>query len=141
MTRYDAIDEILDILRALSDFELVELHNDKVGYDDEIHFMADFNSDMADVSPVEIVAKCSGIDVDDTFYRFDAWGEAESTNDLESWWDLEEFVEDLIDDDEDLGYDNIRNILDSIKEEDEEEEQYKRPRWGVFVCMGNVSLI
>lgn len=120
MNRFDALDEIVDILRDLNDSELVELHNDRVGFDNEIHFMADFNSDMAILSPVEIVAKCSSIDVDDTFYRFNSWGEAESTNDIEDWWDLEEFAEELIADDEDLGYDNIRDILDSIEDEEDE---------------------
>lgn len=120
MNRIDAIDEIVDILRHLNDSELVELHNDNVSYDTEIHFIDEFNSDVAEMTPLEIVECTKDLDVTDTFYRWSDWGEAESTCDIEEWWNLEDFAEELIDDDDDLGFKSIRRVLDAIEGEDDE---------------------
>ena len=120
-------DEVLEMLRDMNDNDLVAVHNeycDKVSYyDDRIYDMYEINDLLYGRSPLEIITDARDVDANDSYIRYDGYGNLESTDYPQDWMDLDEIADYIAENDEALRNDDIRDLLDEIEAENEEEEE------------------
>ena len=123
----NAREEVLEMLRDMNDSDLVAVHNeycDKVSYyDDRIYDMHEINDLLYGRSPLEIITDARDVDVNDSYIRYDGYGNLESTDYPQDWMDLDEIADYIAENDEALRNDDIRDLLDEIEAENEEEEE------------------
>ena len=123
----DMKEEVLEMLRDMNDSDLVAVHNeycDKVNYyDDKIYDMYEINDLLYGRSPLEIITDARDVDANDSYIRYDGYGNLESTDYPQDWMDLDEIADYIAENDEALLNDDIRDLLDEIEAENEEEEE------------------
>ena len=123
----NAREEVLEMLRDMNDSDLVAVHNeycDKVSYyDDRIYDMYEINDLLYGRSPLEIITDARDVDANDSYIRYDGYGNLESTDYPQDWMDLDEIADYIVENDEALYNDDIRDLLDEIEAENEEEEE------------------
>ena len=123
----NAREEVLEMLRDMNDSNLVAVHNeycDKVSYyDDRIYDMYEINDLLYGRSPLEIITDARDVDANDSYIRYDGYGNLESTDYPQDWMDLDEIADYIVENDEALYNDDIRDLLDEIEAENEEEEE------------------
>ena len=123
----NAREEVLEMLRDMNDSDLVAVHNeycDKVRYyDDRIYDMYEINDLLYGRSPLEIITDARDVDANDSYIRYDGYGNLESTDYPQDWMDLDEIADYIAENDEALRNDDIRDLLDEIEAENEEEEE------------------
>ena len=122
----NAREEVLEMLRDMNDSDLVAVHNeycDKVRYyDDRIYDMYEINDLLYGRSPLEIITDARDVDANDSYIRYDGYGNLESTDYPQDWMDLDKIADYIVETGEDFGNDDIRDLLDEIEAENEEEE-------------------
>ena len=123
----DMKEEVLEMLRDMNDSDLVAVHNeycDKVNYyDDRIYDMYEINDLLYDRSPLEIITDARDVDANDNYIRYNGYGNLESTDCPDDWIDLDEIADYIVENDDALRNDDIRDLLDEIEAENEEEEE------------------
>ena len=125
----NAREEVLEMLRDMNDSDLVAVHNeycDKVGYtDDEIFSMDKINEWLAGKDPDEILRMAFYGDFRpcDEYFRFNGYANLVSTDYPDEWIDIDEIADYIVENDEALYNDDIRDLLDEIEAENEEEEE------------------
>lgn len=123
----NAREEVMEMLRDMNDSNLVAVHNeycDKVRYyDDRIYDMYEINDLLYGRSPLEIITDARDVDANDNYIRYNGYGNLESTDCPDDWMDLDEIADYIVDNDDALRNDDIRDLLDEIEAENEEEEE------------------
>ena len=123
----NAREEVLEMLRDMNDSNLVAVHNeycDKVRYyDDRIYDMYEINDLLYGRSPLEIITDARDVDANDNYIRYNGYGNLESTDCPDDWMDLDEIADYIVENDDALRNDDIRDLLDEIEAENEEEEE------------------
>ena len=123
----NAREEVLEMLRDMNDSDLVAVHNeycDKVRYyDDRIYDMYEINDLLYGRSPLEIITDARDVDANDNYIRYNGYGNLESTDCPDDWMDLDEIADYIVENDDALRNDDIRDLLDEIEAENEEEEE------------------
>jgi hypothetical protein len=117
---------IKDYLEGLNNTDLVALHNDyceKSSYnDDQIYNLDDDFIETHFPDSPKLARQLSGnrnFNFNDDYVRYDGYGNLETTDypDDSDWINLDEIADYAIDEDEDFGDDEIREILDNEDEE------------------------
>lgn len=128
MTQEQKVNAIEDIINNLSDHEMVDINNayqDCVNGDNYIYSMDDFDDLMNGKTPSEIANMVSYGDYNpfNMWFWFNGYGNVISGDypEYSNGWDAEAMAQYCVDNDEDLGFDEIREILDDEDEDDEEE--------------------
>lgn len=127
MTKYeDKIEQIKSILNSLDLDELISCCSCLDG-DDAIYSMDDFDELLCGREPWDIarMAYYGEFCPTDSYFRFNVYGNLESTDNPcnEGWIDLDELAQYAIDNDEDFGDREIRELLDQWEAEEENEEE------------------
>lgn len=94
-----------------------EYCDDNCYYEDEIYDMDFLNEYMYGFSVIEIIDRCSDVDTSDYYFKDGVYG-LESFNDIEDHIDIDSLVEWIIENDNDCGEDELREILDDGDDED-----------------------
>jgi hypothetical protein len=134
MSKYDMIKEALE---DMSDNDLLAVYReycDEYGsMDDYIYDNDDYEIDelFYDSKPSEIVNRfCFGdYSCHDRYFRFDGYGNIQSFSGLKSDKSpiyIDDIADYIIDNDKDLGNDDIREILDNDEDEDFDESIKRR---------------
>ena len=125
-------DEVLEMLRDMDD-ELIEIHNaycEKVNYtDDMIYSMSMLNEFYYGKDPLDIIldAYNGAFNPNDNWFRWNGYGNLESTDrPIDNWIDIDEIADYIVENDEDLGNKDIRDLLDEIELENEDEEEEEK---------------
>ena len=125
----NAREEVLEMLRDMDNWELTGVHNqycDKASYaDDMIYGMDEINEWLAGKDPDEILRMAFYGDFRpcDEYFRFNGYANLVSTDYPDEWIDIDEIADYIVENDEDLGSKDIRDLLDKIELENEEEEE------------------
>ena len=123
----DMRDEVLEMLKDMNDNDLVAVHNEyceKVRYDDDrIYYMEELNELMYGMKPLDILREARDVDINDDWIRWNGYGNLESTDCPEDWMDLAEIADYIVENEDPLYNDDIRDLMDEIEEENEEEEE------------------
>lgn len=123
----NARDEVIVMFRDMNDSDLVAVHNEycgKVGYDDDrIYYMEDLDELMHGMKPLDILREAREVNTNDDWIRWDGYGNLESTDYPQDWMELDEIADYIVENDDALRNDDIRNLLDEIEAENEEEEE------------------
>ena len=128
----DMREEVMEMLNDMKDYELVAIHNeycDEVNYvDDRIYSMGEFNElyCMDGKSPLDIIMDAYGgsFNPNDDWFRWDGLGNLESTDyPGNDWIDIDEIADYIVENDDALRNDDIRDLMDEIEAENEEEEE------------------
>ena len=124
-------DEVLEMLRDMDDNDLVAVHNEyceEVRYhDDRIYYMSEFDElyCMDGKSPLDIIRDAfnGSFYPNDDWFRWNGYGNLESTDCPEDWMELDEIADYIVENDDALRNDDIRDLMDEIEAENEEEEE------------------
>ena len=123
----DMRDEVLEMLRDMNDNDLVAVHNEycgKVRYDDDrIYYMEELDELMYGMKPMDILREARDVNTNDDWIRWNGYGNLESTDCPEDWMELDEIADYIVENDDALRNDDIRDLMDEIEEENEEEEE------------------
>ena len=126
----NAREEVLEMLRDMDDWKLVGIHNeycDKVNYvDDRIYAMDELNELYSDKAPLTILldAYNGAFNPNDDWFRWNGYGNLESTDrPVDDWIEIDDIADYIIENDDALYNDDIRDLLDEIEAENEEEEE------------------
>lgn len=126
MTQEQKVNAIESFINDLSDNSLVDINNEYQGCvngDNYIYSMDDFDELMNGNSPSRIANMVTYGDYNPfhMWFWFNGYGNVVSGDDptYSDGWDVTAIAEYCIDNDEDFGFDDIREILD---DEDEDEE-------------------
>ena len=126
----NAREEVLEMLRDMDNWELIGVHNqycDKASYaDDMIYDMSMLNEFYYDKDPLDILrdAYNGAFNPNDDWFRWNGYGNLESTDrPVDDWIDIDEIADYIVENDEDLGSKDIRDLLDEIELENEDEEE------------------
>ena len=113
-------EKIIEILENLDDYEKLEIYNEYNDYD-YIYTMDNFDEIMSNATPTKIAMKIFYGDFrpNDNYFMFDGYENLESFDYLDDKIDYEEIAKYIIDNDEDFDNDEIREILDEDKEDEE----------------------
>lgn len=129
MTQEQKVNEIENIINNLSDDEMVDLNNEYQGWvngDNYIYSMDDFDEIMDGKTPSEIANMVTYGDYNpfNMWFWFNGYGNVVSGDcpEYSNGWDVTAIAEYCVDEDEDFGFDEIREILDEDEDEDEDEE-------------------
>jgi len=127
MTTMTKEDRIQEIINNMDDAELISAWNercDAYNYDDDrIYYMHEIDEYFNGVSVSEFLSNLSDdFRIGDDYWKNGIWG-IESFDDIYDVIDDDELIEYIINEDDDLGNDDIRDILDEEEEEEEEEEE------------------
>lgn len=123
------VSEIEDYLNGLSDSDQYYIYNEyleSVGYDDDrLYDMGDLDEILSGQSPSEIanLIYYGEFNPNDNYFKFNGYGNLESLDYVDDGADFNEIAKYCVDNDEDFGESDIRDILDSYEEEEEEEEE------------------
>ena len=122
----DIREDLIDMLEGMDGWQIVSVHNaycGKVRYDgDYIYEMEMFDEFENGRTPLEIAKDAAGLNLNDIWIRYNGYGNLESTVCPvdDGWIDIDEIADYIIENDDALDNDEIREILD--EEEDEEED-------------------
>ena len=124
-------DEVMAFLNDLDNAEMVRIHNqfcDEARYeDDEIFDMDMLNEMLTGKDPDEILRMAFYGDFRpcDEYFRFNGYGNLESADYPVSkgWIDVDEIADYIVENDDALRNDEIRDLMDEIEAENEEEEE------------------
>ena len=120
-------DEVLEMLRDMNDNDLVAVHNEyceKVRYDDDrIYYMEELNELMYNMKPLDILREARDVNTNDDWIRWNGYGNLESTDRPEDWMELDEIADYIVENEDPLYNDDIRDLMDEIEAENEEEEE------------------
>ena len=123
----DMREEVLEMLRDMNDSDLVAVHNEycgKVSYDDDmIFYMEELDELMYGMKPLDILREAREVDTNDDWIRWNGYGNLESTDYPQDWMELDEIADYIVENDDALYNDDIRDLLDEIEAENEEEEE------------------
>ena len=136
MSQDELSDELTSLIEGMKDSDVIYLWNEfcDASRDDtgHIYYMDDFDEVYGKVKSAydildefENPIKNGGFSVRDPYFRFDGYGHIRSfsdINDSESPFYIDELIDNIIDDDNAYGNDDIRELLDSANEDDEDEE-------------------
>lgn len=113
--------KIIEYLENLDDQTLLQLHNDYCDHnkycDDHIFYMAELDDLLYGKTPSEIIDIAGGIDTNDDYLRYTIYG-VQSFDNVSDFIDLDALAEYIIDEDEDLNDDELREILDNGDDEE-----------------------
>ena len=130
MTQEQKQRAIEEILNSLADHEIVDVNNayqDCVNGDDYIYSMDEFDEFMEGKTPCEIarIAIYGNFNPCDMWFWFNGYGNVVSSDypDDANGWDASCISEYAVENDEDFGNSDIREILDEDEEEDEDEAE------------------
>lgn len=127
MENKNIFEELKELLENLTDSELVEIWNEYCDnnnyYDNRIESMDYFDDIMSGKTPLEIVNSiCNDFNTNDDYFVFGVYG-CESFNYLdEEHIYFDDLANYILDNDEDFDNDEIREFLDKLNKEEEEEE-------------------
>ena len=119
------VSEIEDFPHGLSDASQYYVYNeylDSVNYlDDRLYYEEDFDEILSGKAPSEIAGLIfyGEFNPNDNYFKFNGYGNIESVDRVKDVADFYEIAEYCVDNDEDFGYDEIREILDDEDEEDD----------------------
>ena len=121
MTKEERLQNIID---NMEDAELISAWNarcDSYSYDDDhIYYMYEIDELFHDVKVSDFFSNLADdFRVGDNYFKDGVFG-IESFDDIYDVIDDDDLIEYIINEDEDLGNDDIREILDEEEEEDEE---------------------
>ena len=123
----NAKDEVMEMLKDMSDDDLVAVHNEyceKVNYyDDMIYYMEELDELLHDMTPLEILSETRDVDSNDIWIHYNGYGNLESTYFPKDWMYLDDIADYIVENDDALHNDDIRNLLDEILLEEIEEEE------------------
>lgn len=129
----NAREEVLEMLRDMDDYELVAIHNgycNEANYvDDKIYSMSEFDElyyCMDGKSPLDVIRDAfnGSFNPNDDWFRWNGYGNLESTDrPIDDWVDIDDIADYIVENDEDLGDKDIRDLLDEIELENEYEEE------------------
>lgn len=127
MTEYkEKIEQIKDKLDNTAINNLVNCYR-STDLDECVYNMDDFNEILEFLEPWDIARAAYFGDFNPTndYFRLNVYGNLESTDDPcnAGWIDLDELAEYAIDNDEDFGDSEIRELLDQWEAEEENEEE------------------
>lgn len=119
---------ITEYLESLRSSELLSIHSELCSaanyYDDEVFSMDDFEEIVSGWKPLELAQRIFYGDFNpnrDYFY-FNGYGNLVSTDYPEDLIDISEIVSYIIENDDELFDDEIREMLDEYNESEKEEE-------------------
>ena len=127
----DIREELVELLADMEIWKVVAIHNEYCEknnmFDDYIYDMGYFEEDFRDTAPMDLVKKVFNGDFNpnDDYYRYDWRDNLESAKNpiAMDWIDKDDIIEYIIDNDDALRNDDIRDLLDEIEAENEEEEE------------------
>ena len=124
----DMRDEVLEMLKGMNDNDLVAVHNEyceKVRYDDDrIYYMEELDELMYGMKPLDILREARDVNTNDDWIRWNGYGNLESTDyPGNDWIDIDEIADYIVENEDPLYNDDIRDLMDEIEEENEEEEE------------------
>ena len=126
----NAREEVLEMLRDMDNWELIEIHNaycEKVNYtDDMIYDMSMLNEFYHGKDPLDILldAYNGAFNPNDDWFRWNGYGNLESTDrPVDDWIEIDDIADYIVENDEDFGNTDIRDLMDEIEAENEEEEE------------------
>ena len=125
----DMREYLIDMLEGMDGWQIVGVHNaccGKVKYDgDYIYEMEMFNEFENGRTPLEIASDAADLNLNDIWIRYNGYGKLESTVCPvdDDWIDIDEIADYIIDNDDALDNDEIRDILDEEEEDEEEEDE------------------
>ena len=124
MTKEERLQNIID---NMEDAELISAWNercDSYSYDeDHIYYMSEIDELFYDVKVSEFLSNLADdFRVGDDYFKDGVWG-IESFDDIYDVINDDDLIEYIINEGDDLGNDDIREILDEEDEEEEEEEE------------------
>lgn len=132
MTREDKIfNRVCEYLESdASPADLVSINNEYCGRNNDmesyIYYMEELDDFMLGMSPTEILEAVDGdFKVSDRFFKDGIYG-MESTSSPEDWMDFDDIAQYVADYELTLGSDEIKEILDSCEEDEEESEDEDR---------------
>ena len=123
----DIREDLIDMLEGMDGWQIVSVHNaycEKVRYDgDRIYEMEMFDEFENGRTPLEIAKDAAGLNLNDIWIRYNGYGNLESTVCPvdDDWIDIDEIADYIIDNDDALDNDEIREILDEGEDEEEED--------------------
>lgn len=122
MKKYEAIKEFIEELNSDDIVYLWNEYCDKVNYyDDRIYYMYEFDDLFYGKTPLDILDSVSSdFSSNDDYFQFNGYGYAKSFDYPEDRIEVDEVVDFIIENDDSLENDDIRDILDEEDEEDEE---------------------
>ena len=126
----DMREEMIEMLADMDDWELTGVHNEycqKVNYtDDMIYDMSMLNEFYHGKDPLDILldAYNGAFNPNDDWFRWNGYGNLESTDrPVDDWIEIDDIADYIIENDDALYNDDIRDLLDEIEAENEEEEE------------------
>ena len=119
------IDRIRDYLDALDTDTLVAMHNETSDADDRVYEMSEAEDVLYGMEPIRVAAMVYYGDFCParSYFWFNGYGNLESSDFLPgivSTWDLARYI---VEDDDDMGDDEIRDILDEYETEEDDDEE------------------
>ena len=125
----DMREDLIDMLGGMDGWEIVSVHNTycgKVRYDgDYIYEMEMFDEFENGRTPLQIAKDAADLDLNDIWIRYNGSGNLESTVCPvdDDWIDIDEIADYIIDNDDALDNDEIREFLTKAYEEEYEEDE------------------
>lgn len=118
ITYEEKIGVITAILHSLTIDEQVSMHNeacDILGYSDDCFYsMCEFDDIFCNMKPWDIARMCYYGDFypNDGYFKFNGYGNPISASYPDNWIDFVQIAECCVDNDEDFGNNEIRELLD-----------------------------
>lgn len=121
-------ERIKEIIKEMSTEDKVALWNEycdsEYRFDDRIYFMEDFDEIMSGREPLDIARTCYFGDFDPTheYFWFNGYANLESDYDIDgekSPFCIDELVDYIVENEEDFGNNDIAEVLEGEKEEEE----------------------
>ena len=117
------VKNIREIIKDFKENELVELWNkfcDENYYEERIYYLSDdeINVFFSNKTPAELIRMGEGVDLDSKYFYFHL-GELNTTDDIYDVVDdseIVELVDYIIDNDDDCGDSELRDLLDELAE-------------------------
>lgn len=112
---------ILEAIQGMDQCDLISLNNE-FDADNWISSMESFDDECSGMQPWDIARACfyGGFCPAHDYYRWNAYGNLESTDYVGDWVDMEAIAAHCAENDDDLYCDEIRDILDQYAENEEE---------------------
>ena len=128
-TYEEKVEAIRNIIEEMDESDAVALHNEWCyetnNYDDEIFEMESFDEICDGMTPINIALKISYGDFNPShdYFRFDGYGNFESTGDPTDWIYPGDIARDVVDREKSFENDEIQEEIDSWNEDDEENDE------------------
>lgn len=125
MSKYELINECLE---DMDTYDFVELWNEYADTNsaDKVYLMDDFDDEMYNFAPSEIIERCSGVHSGDDFFKDDGWGNYYSFCDPQYECDTDNLIDWIIEcadvggDDADFSdYPDLQSVIDKLDDEEE----------------------